>query len=1176
MTDIDIKRNNVIIMTTFIIGLIAIFLAIGYIGIPFIGESPDTITANTAVDILETDDSIVLTLDDDVEMERIEILVDDTDYQWDQNNQITLDKTEINDDIIINSYSDGNLYDTYSYNPDEESISINSDSQTYIDNLEYEFELSASSSNVNEFESIEWRIDDNLVQRDISTIEQSFNANNTHTISAKVELNNTNYYTEKDIRVIEPDEVVIEAQSDKKEVEVLEELQFNVTEISDQNVESFNWYLDDDSNKQGEEIGHWFQESGEYNVTVTGISEDTNREGSDSVNITVLEQEDDVETYQLNVNVFDRHTSERITDANVEINNAISKSTGEDGSSAQFRIQENEYDITVEKDGYDSVTETEYVDNNSVVDIRLSEISDSDEEDLSDEEELSNEDSEQDFNTEIEPDSPTDEDITEPEGFELILENMDGDGSSDSPYVITTISELQAIEAEPTASYILGNDINAAQTQLWNYVGDIEDERLGNNNKSEYETIHNSIVENTEEIRIDGDVISNSQYTISYNTGEIIFSDELINNNNYSEEDTVYIDYESDEYNGFRPIDSDNFAPVIDGNGHEISNIHINRPYENNVGIFTEIDGGSIHNLSISGQYVKGNNYVGGITGELNRGIINNVSIGGSIIGNTYVGGLSGYMSDSSISNNRNLISINGVENVGGITGYASSGTQIEKSAVQTPQNKKIHGVKNVGGLIGNSFSADIDTSYSLANIDGQENSGGLIGIQRIESSINTSYTTSNIIGEKSNDTIGTVIGLNTGSTNNIYEELNNNYNSFGDDSDVIDDDSIYTLEPEQMQSSNALNNMVLFDFKNTWEVTEEYPKIQSNNLINIESNSDTLNIHSNDEVINVGDTISDVPEYENTIQEDITVNIIESEQKLHSFDIEGYNTEENEEGDETINTNSVIPESENHLYGEFATLEGYNFDEENMEIDVFYTALDENQEHMEVNTSIFVVEILNDEEIKPTVEINDEIKTGDVTQFELINGEYTLNIDDDKYYAETQNIEINEDNKIVEIMLQELPEVDLTVDTSENSDITVNGETKTGTSVTFDNLIKGDYEIDVNPDRLEGSNTEIISIGDEDKTISYNFESPLLTINILDDESGDPVTSTIDITSEDIEDKTRIDSDITYVDIPELGDGEDITYDIDVTAEGYDSQSESITISENEDEELTVQLIEE
>ena len=51
---------------------------------------------------------------------------------------------------------------------------------------------------------------------------------------------------------------------------------------------------------------------------------------------------------------------------------------------------------------------------------------------------------------------------------ESTLDEMDGSGTAEDPYVITNVDELQAMNDDLDAHYVLGNDIDASETENWN------------------------------------------------------------------------------------------------------------------------------------------------------------------------------------------------------------------------------------------------------------------------------------------------------------------------------------------------------------------------------------------------------------------------------------------------------------------------------------------------------------------------------------------------------------------------------------------------------------------------------------------------------------------------------------------------------------------------------------
>ncbi len=94
---------------------------------------------------------------------------------------------------------------------------------------------------------------------------------------------------------------------------------------------------------------------------------------------------------------------------------------------------------------------------------------------------------------------------------------------------------------------------------------------------------------------------------------------------------------------GFLPIA--NFRGTIDGFGHVITNLTINRPTTNYVGLIgaTGSSGATIRNLGLELVAITGQGYVGSVGGYFQGGSFSNVYATGSVAGtSTYIGGLVG------------------------------------------------------------------------------------------------------------------------------------------------------------------------------------------------------------------------------------------------------------------------------------------------------------------------------------------------------------------------------------------------------------------------------------------------------------------------------------------------------------------------------------------------------
>lgn len=227
---------------------------------------------------------------------------------------------------------------------------------------------------------------------------------------------------------------------------------------------------------------------------------------------------------------------------------------------------------------------------------------------------------------------------------------------------------------------------------------------------------------------------------------------------------------ENNPYEGWLPIgtESSPFQGTFNGNGHTISNLTINRPSTDYIGLFGYCTSGlSIENLILTDCSITGKYYVGGIVGYMDRDngdggyVYNNFYcrdsriIGcefyGKILGNDYVGGVIGYMnglssyhkygiSHGSVTYTTTYVqytirecivraTIIGNNNVGGILGLGNShGSYDIKENKYMPTISQSYcagtlvGNKNVGGIIGYGNSISINESSSYAIIQGNSN----------------------------------------------------------------------------------------------------------------------------------------------------------------------------------------------------------------------------------------------------------------------------------------------------------------------------------------------------------------------------------------------------------------------------------------------------------------------
>ena len=128
---------------------------------------------------------------------------------------------------------------------------------------------------------------------------------------------------------------------------------------------------------------------------------------------------------------------------------------------------------------------------------------------------------------------------------------------------------------------------------------------------------------------------------------------------------------------GFMPIGGNGssgpqFKGRFDGVGHTIEHLHINRrdaDEDSYIGLFGNVNGARVENLSIVDGYVTGKDHVGGIVGAAERTLIRNVSFSGVVSGLSHFGGIVGTAKYGTICNAYNAGKVNAGTYVGGIVG---------------------------------------------------------------------------------------------------------------------------------------------------------------------------------------------------------------------------------------------------------------------------------------------------------------------------------------------------------------------------------------------------------------------------------------------------------------------------------------------------------------------------
>ncbi len=196
------------------------------------------------------------------------------------------------------------------------------------------------------------------------------------------------------------------------------------------------------------------------------------------------------------------------------------------------------------------------------------------------------------------------------------------------------------------------------------------------------------------------------------------------------------------------------FTAEFKGNGHAISNLFINRPNTDDVGLFSKIGTNGLVQLlalkevRIAGQRVGGSDIaggqddVGGLAGE-NAGTIRDTYVTGRVFG---------------------------ANNVGGVVGKNDTGGNIMVVWTNVDVNAN---EDRAGGLVGNNH-ARIAATYATGAVHANlTRAGGLIGINHSAGTVITSYATGTVSASATGQRkyVGGLVGINQNSNSGAFTD---------------------------------------------------------------------------------------------------------------------------------------------------------------------------------------------------------------------------------------------------------------------------------------------------------------------------------------------------------------------------------------------------------------------
>ena len=367
---------------------------------------------------------------------------------------------------------------------------------------------------------------------------------------------------------------------------------------------------------------------------------------------------------------------------------------------------------------------------------------------------------------------------------------FDGSGTSDDPYQVTNVSQLQCVgnsssDVQLDKSYELTSDIAASNTSKWNDGAGFRP--IGNNDDNDFSGRFNGTGKNITGLTIDRpsenrtglfDTVENSG-TVE-NVGVVqanVTGRNRVGGIAGQNNGTVTSAGVLGDVNGTNGI-----GGLIGNNDGTVSDVRTDVAVtgDESVGGLVGITGpnSDISTAAATGD-VDGEGGVGGLIGDnglptgASGGPVSDVAATGNVSGDFDVGGLIGFNADAEVSNAIATGDVSGNDlYVGGLIGYSRAGT-IE----QARATGRVSGQAYVGGLIGGVEDAEgggADTvlqTSATGDVTGNEYVGGLIGANgefgpggRIESSLAEGTVTAS--GENPEE-LGGLVGSSYGAVIN-------------------------------------------------------------------------------------------------------------------------------------------------------------------------------------------------------------------------------------------------------------------------------------------------------------------------------------------------------------------------------------------------------------------------
>ncbi len=358
--------------------------------------------------------------------------------------------------------------------------------------------------------------------------------------------------------------------------------------------------------------------------------------------------------------------------------------------------------------------------------------------------------------------------LSETKGNEITF--IGGTGTSTDPYVIGNISDLQAVENDLKAHYILKNDINATETKIWNFkdgfvpIGNETNQFTGFFDGNNHTIFGLHINRSTDNVGLFGYVGSGaSMKNVHLRDIHIQGRRKVVGGlAGWNDRGMISGCSVTGQIKG-----GQHAGGLIGRNKGDVSNCFFKGNISKAGGFLASLFGGliGVNSGTVSKCFatinVSGNQYVSGFIAD-NSGNVYNCRADGNVNGTHPVGGL---IADNSgvVSNCYFTGEVLGIDQVGGLVG-ANSGQVFNCHTTITANGRNWY----VGGLVGTNYGK-LSDCFATGNTAGHNGIAGLVG--RNGGSISNCYAFGNSTG--SGKFIGGLVGYNEGTISSCYSTGN-------------------------------------------------------------------------------------------------------------------------------------------------------------------------------------------------------------------------------------------------------------------------------------------------------------------------------------------------------------------------------------------------------------------